>query len=81
MERLMGTITPLGKLNGVISKHTTAHGSEYVGPYDVTPKIESQRFKTSGKYMVKDMKVTKIPYAEVTNPQGGTTVNIAWEEL
>ena len=81
MEKLEAIITPCGIIKGVISKPTIEHGSEYTGPYDVKPKVNSQRLKTSGKYMSKDVKINEIPYAEVSNPQGGTTVSIAWEEM
>lgn len=50
----------------------------YKGPYTVTPKVDEQTLATAQKSMSKDVTVEKIPYSEVTNPSGGTTVNIAF---
>ena len=54
-------------------------GPPYEGEYDVTPKINEQKLKTKGKTMKKDVTVYSIPYSEVSNPEGGETVNIAFE--
>ena len=50
----------------------------YEGEYVVTPKIEEQTLETKNKSLVEDVTVLAIPYSEVTNPQGGETVNIAY---
>lgn len=50
----------------------------YKGPYTVTPKVDEQSLPTAEKAMSKDVTIEKIPYSEVTNPSGGTTVNIAF---
>lgn len=52
-------------------------GEEYEGSYEVTPKLEEQILQTAEKVMTNDLKIKEIPYAEVTNPAGGTTVIIA----
>jgi hypothetical protein len=49
---------------------------EYDGSYEITPKAEEQILPTAYKVMRNDVTVNKIPYAEVTNPAGGTTVII-----
>lgn len=51
-------------------------GEEYEGPYEVTPKIESQMLATRNKTMIDNVTVLEIPYAEVTNPVGGKTAII-----
>lgn len=51
----------------------------YEGPYVATPKVQSQIFDTSSKAMKEDFTVLEIPYQEVSNPQGGETVIIAFE--
>lgn len=49
----------------------------YDGSFVVTPSADNdQTLLTSGKYNESDIKVEKIPYAEVSNPAGGVTVII-----
>ena len=49
----------------------------YEGAYEVTPSAtEDQTLLTAQKYMDADVKIEKIPYAEVSNNTGGTTVTI-----
>ena len=50
----------------------------YDGSYTVQPKIVSQTLNTKQMSMKDDVTVEAIPYSEVTNPQGGKTVNIAF---
>ena len=54
-------------------------GPPYEGEYDVTPKIEEQKLETKNKTMKEDVTIFAIPYSSVTNPEGGETVNIAFE--
>lgn len=51
----------------------------YEGPYEATPRVQSQIFETEGKRMLDDFTVLEIPYQEVSNPQGGETVIIAFQ--
>lgn len=49
----------------------------YDGEYIVTPKaFEEQILETANKAMRDNVTVLEIPYIEVTNPSGGTTVSI-----
>ena len=48
----------------------------YEGEYEVTPTVEKQTLQTAKKIMKEDVTVKEIPYAEVSNPAGGTTVII-----
>ena len=48
----------------------------YEGKYEVTPTVEKQTLQTAKKIMKEDVTVKEIPYAEVSNPAGGTTVII-----
>lgn len=49
----------------------------YDGAYTVIPSTEDERvLETAQKYMDADIKVKKVPYAEVTNTSGGITVFI-----
>lgn len=48
----------------------------YNGSYSVTPSSESLTLETAAKFLDADIRVEKIPYAEVSNNSGGTTVTI-----
>lgn len=52
---------------------------DYDGTYEVTPKINAQTLATKDKSMTDNVTVLAVPYSEVTNPQGGKTVNIAYQ--
>ena len=48
----------------------------YEGEYEVTPRVNEQTLPTTKKFLEKDVKIEKIPYFEVSNSSGGTTVTI-----
>jgi len=48
----------------------------YSGDCHIIPKVEEQVLETRDKLMTDNITVTSIPYYEVSNPQGGTTVII-----
>ena len=48
----------------------------YEGEYIVTPTVSNQTMATKNKLMINDVTIEAIPYAEVTNNSGGTTVSI-----
>lgn len=50
----------------------------YTGDYTVIPKVYEQTLETKNKSMTDDVTVTAVPYAEVSNPSGGLTANIAY---
>lgn len=54
-------------------------GDPYEGDYAVTPKVNSQKMLTKGKMMVDDVTIHPIPFFDVSNTSGGTTVYIAKE--
>ena len=49
---------------------------EYKGSYEVTPSVDEQVLPTALKVMRNDLTIKEIPYAEVSNTSGGTTVII-----
>lgn len=52
----------------------------YDGLYDITPKTdEAQTLQTAQKYLTQNVKVGKIPYFDVSNTAGGSTVYIGNE--
>lgn len=83
---IRGTLS-LGKtLKGSLAGRNTISGTLavgkreaeiYTGEYTVTPKPwEEQVLPTADKLMTGDVTVFEIPYAQVTNIQGGYTVTI-----
>lgn len=48
----------------------------YEGEYTVTPRVRPQSVPVAGYRMRKDVQVEAIPYVEISNLQGGKTVNI-----
>lgn len=48
----------------------------YEEEYSVTPSATPQTLPTAGKTMTDNLTVEEIPYYEVSNDEGGTTVNI-----
>lgn len=64
------------KVEGVIEGGVSP---PYEGEYTITPKVSQQEFETKNKRMKEDLTVLSIPYSQVSNPQGGLTVNIAFD--
>lgn len=54
-------------------------GETYSGPYDITPTIDLQTLATGQKFLKYDMTVKAIPYYDVGNLAGGSTVYIGNE--
>ena len=54
-------------------------GEKYTGEYEVTPKVEAQTMPTKDKVLIEDMTVNAIPYFDVSNSSGGSTVFIGNE--
>lgn len=54
-------------------------GDPYQGEYVVTPKTDAQTLPTKGKVMTDNVTVNEIPFFEVNNTSGGSTVFIAKE--
>ena len=79
---LVGEIRSEGTLSGSIVSEGTLRGSlsmpigyeDYTGPYEVTPKVESQSLSTADKHMAHDVTIEPIPYYEVSNQNGKTII-------
>lgn len=52
--------------------------SVYPGPYSVIPKVDAQTLSTEHMVCSDDIVVEAVPYLEVSNPEGGKTVTIAY---
>lgn len=51
----------------------------YEGDYEVTPKVSEQTLPTAEKMMAEDLTVKSIPFFNVGNTSGGSTVYIGNE--
>lgn len=54
-------------------------GSPYDGDYEIIPKVDEQKLATAKKTMKEDLTIKAIPFFEVSNNTGGTTVTIGSE--
>lgn len=55
-------------------------GIEYFeGDYEITPAVDAQTFATAEKTMREDLQIKAIPFFEVGNNAGGTTIYIGSE--
>lgn len=83
-KRICGQVSNNAELMGAVASNSDISGTvfieggreKYNGTYEVTPRVEEQTFATANKVMINDLVVKEIPYAEVSNPAGGTTVII-----
>lgn len=66
---LNGKLRPTMQLKGIVS--IPGGYEHYFGEYEITPKIEEQRYLTKDKVMSEDITVKSIPTYEVTNLQAG----------
>ena len=69
---LSGSVVSEGALSGSLSMPVGY--KDYTGPYEVTPKVESQSLSTADKHMVHDVTIEPIPYYEVSNQNGKTII-------
>lgn len=60
-----------------IQQVTERPGADYyTGSYDVTPMVDAQSLATKDKLLTDDVRVQSIPYYDVGNTSGGSTVYI-----
>lgn len=69
---LSGSVVLEGSLSGSLSMPVGYE--DYTGPYEVTPKVESQSLNTADKHMAHDVTIEPIPYYEVSNQNGKTII-------
>lgn len=51
----------------------------YEGEYEITPTVDAQTMPTKDRLMEDDVTIKSIPFFEVSNTSGGSTVYIAKE--
>ena len=69
------SISSLAQLEGNIEKSPITI-PVYDGEYDFTPDQNEHLIQTKGRLMINNMIFREIPYEEVSNNSGGTTVTI-----
>ena len=83
----MSSIRASGILNGKINEKATLSGilskpsgyTDYMGEYEVIPKVNEQTLYTKDKRMIDDVEIKGIPIYSTSNNSGGNTVYIAKE--
>lgn len=79
MTTIRGTISPIGQLNGTVSKDVE-DVPIYDGDYEVTPDAyNDQILYTAHKILKDNLTVHKVPFHQTHNEKDGTTVYIAME--
>lgn len=74
---LVGTLSGGGTLNGIISVPQGASVIPYDGVTEVIPRADAEIIlPTMRRFVSEDIIVREIPYSEVSNLSGGTTVSI-----
>ena len=53
---------------------------DYTGPYEVTPKVESQFLSTADKHMAHDVTIETIHYYEVNNQNRKTIIKVVTKD-
>lgn len=76
-QKIIGTLSPNGQIiTGSVTFARSIPDKYYEGQYEVVPAIESQVLETKQTYLSDDVTVTSIPYFDVSNNAGGSTVYI-----
>ena len=87
-NQLIGTLNNTTSFNGVLHDTISLIGKltigtvieqeidYYEGNYELKPLDEDIVLETENKMLTQNLKITAVPYAEVTNEQNGTTVTI-----
>ena len=74
---LHGKIAASGSLVGKMSMPVGY--VDYAGSYEITPKVTAQALPTKDKHMTDAVHIKAIPYFDVSNLSGGSTVYIGSE--
>lgn len=78
-QSLVGLVSEKGTLEGSLGISTSGVTEQYEGEYEVTPLVTAQKLPTKKKVMIDDLTVKEIPFFDVSNNSGGTTVYIGEE--
>lgn len=75
---IRATLSTEGAIMATITQGPMIVGScpDYEGPYEIRPAVHAQELETENLRMKQNLLVKEIPYLEVSNTSGGTTVTI-----
>ena len=71
-----GIITNTRHVVGSLTTAYTTSAETYEGEYEVTPTVDGMVLPTNNKVMTDDLTVKAIPFYNVSNTSGGSTVFI-----
>lgn len=71
--------TFISNFKGIQPITTYIGGEPYTGDYVMTPKTKEQTMQTKDKVMTDDVTIKSIPFFNVSNNSGGSTVYIGDE--
>ena len=81
VQRLSGSLySGTQRLSCALATAYAMNANVYTGDYEVTPKTTAQELLTRQKFMADDVTVYAIPYYEVGNNSGGSTVYIGGKD-
>lgn len=63
-------------IDSVVVQPVIGDATPYEGEYEILPMPEAQRLPTAKRYCTEDIRVRGIPFYEVSNTSGGTTIII-----
>lgn len=75
-ETIAGALRAKSSVTGTIALNMNGVTDRYTGEYEVTPLVTSQVLGTKQKVMIDDLTIKEIPFFDVSNTSGGTTVYI-----
>lgn len=75
-QHLSGTISVSQGLTGKISLGYEIHPELYDGQYEAIPMTTGQTLQTRETFLTDDITITPIPYFDVSNTSGGSTIYI-----
>lgn len=76
-QKIIGRLTSGAQsLIGSITFARSIPDKYYEGDYEVVPAVDPQTLPTKQTYLSDDVQVTSIPYFDVSNTSGGSTVYI-----
>ena len=76
-DQLVGKLTTSASLVGKLSMPVGY--ADYTGSCDVVPTVKAQTLHTKDKHMTDDVRIKAIPYFNVSNTAGGSTIYIGSE--
>ena len=75
-QKIIGSVSGQQDIFGNLATAYMIGAPYYEGAYEVTPATTAQELKTKHKQMTEDVQINAIPFFDVSNTSGGSTVYI-----